>query len=355
MRVSLKGIHEVQKKNPDGTVKATYVYAWRGGPRLKEKPGTPAFHAEYAAAVATRKQAPDDTVFGLVAAYKQASEFTTKRPKTRKDYLRYLKLIEEEFGDMPIEALSDRRVRNDFRVWRDKMVETPRAADFAWSVLARVFSVAKDRGKIDVNPCERGGRLYEADRTDCIWTEEMCQTAREEFPEHLRWVFMLALYTGQRQGDLLALPWSAYKNGRINLRQSKTGARVSIKVAAALKAELQQIPKRSPIILTTTERQPWTSDGFRASWGKACKKWGITGVTFHDIRGTAVTKLAELGSTAEQIATITGHSLDDVNSILDAHYLSRTNALGDAAIARLDRNERRRKSVKSAVNQSAEE
>jgi hypothetical protein len=28
--------------------------------------------------------------------------------------------------------------------------------------------------------------------------------------------------------------------------------------------------KRSPIMLTNSDGKPWTSDGFRASWRKAC-------------------------------------------------------------------------------------
>ena len=38
-----------------------------------------------------------------------------------------------------------------------------------------------------------------------------------------------------------------------------------------------------------------------------------------------------------EIATITGHSLRDVRSILDAHYLHRDPALADAAITKLER------------------
>ncbi|MGY3289945.1 hypothetical protein ACVWWP_003012 [Bradyrhizobium sp. LM3.6] len=49
---------------------------------------------------------------------------------------------------------------------------TPRKADLAWTVLARILSFAKDRGIITSNPCERGGRLYVADRRDKIWTEQ---------------------------------------------------------------------------------------------------------------------------------------------------------------------------------------
>ncbi|MFL5101979.1 MAG: hypothetical protein ACJ8E5_15410 [Xanthobacteraceae bacterium] len=65
-------------------------------------------------------------------------------------------------------------------------------------------------------------------------------------------------------------------------------------------------------------------DGFRASWRKACVAAGIVGVTFNDLRGTAVTRLALAGCTEAEIATITGHSLRDVRSILDAHYAPRS-------------------------------
>jgi hypothetical protein len=33
-----------------------------------------------------------------------------------------------------------------------------------------------------------------------------------------------------------------------------------------------------PLILTNSDGKPWTSDGFRASWGKACKAAGVIGV-----------------------------------------------------------------------------
>jgi integrase len=123
------------------------------------------------------------------------------------------------------------------------------------------------------------------------------------------------------------------------LRQSKTDVRVSIPVGAPLKAALDELAKskHGPIILTTTDQQPWTSDGFRTSWRKACQKAGIVGVTFNDLRGTAVTRLALAGCTEAEIATITGHSLRDVRSILDAHYLHRDPALAESAIRKLER------------------
>jgi integrase len=100
---------------------------------------------------------------------------------------------------------------------------------------------------------------------------------------------------------------------------------------------LDATPKRSTIILTTIDGKPWTSDGFRASWRKARIAAGINGVTFNDLRGTAVTRLALVDCTEAQIAAITGHTLRDVRSILDAHYLHRDPALADAAITKLER------------------
>ena len=111
-------------------------------------------------------------------------------------------------------------------------------------------------------------------------------------PEHLRLAFMLALWTGQRQGDLLRLPWSAYDGTTIRLKQGKTGARVTIPVGAPLKAMLDATKKRAVTILATENNTAWTSSGFRASWRTACKRAGVSGVTFHDLRGTAVTRLA---------------------------------------------------------------
>jgi integrase len=120
------------------------------------------------------------------------------------------------------------------------------------------------------------------------------------------------------------------------LRQSKTGVRVQIRVGAPLKAALDAAPKRSTIILTTIDGKPWTPDGFRASWGKACKTAGVVGVTFHDLRGTAVTRLALAGASEAEIATVTGHSMRSVRAILDTHYLARDPALGESAILKLE-------------------
>jgi integrase len=346
MRVSLKGLHRVTAKGH------TYYYAkrGRGGPRIETtaEPGTAEFMAAYNAAVAKIKPKVTGRVLDLIVLFKRSTEFTGLAPRTQADYHKHLKVIEAKWSKVPIEALSDRRIRGDFKEWRDALAKKSlRQADYAWTVLQRVFSVAKDRGRITVNPCEKGGRLYEADRTDKLWTDDHVDRFTAAASAHLHLPLMLALWTGQRQGDLLQLPWAAYDGEFIRLRQGKGKRRVKIPVGAPLKAMLDKAPRVADVILTTTRGTAWTEDGFRASWGKACGRAGIDDVTFHDFRGSAVTRLFMAGATVAEIASITGHSLRDVEAILDAHYFGRTTELAVSGIAKLER-------VKPTVKPSSE-
>jgi hypothetical protein len=70
--------------------------------------------------------------------------------------------------------------------------------------------------------------------------------------------------------------------------------------------------------------------------GKLSDRDGIGDLTFHDLRGAAVVRLAIAGATVPQIATFTGHSLKDVEAILDAHYLGRDIQLAEAAVLKLE-------------------
>ena len=278
-------------------------------------------------------------VLSILQGYQASEDFRGLAASTRRSYAQLIVRIEKEFGDFPLTALTDRRTRGVFMSWRDRIAAGSgrRQADYAWSVLARVLSWALDRGLTAANPCTHGGRLYRGSRRESIWTAADEATFLERAPTHLHLPLLLALWTGQRQGDLLCLPWSAYDGKTIRLRQGKTGARVVIPVGVPLKAALDVAAKRSTIILTNSEGKPWTSDGFRASWRKACTAAGVTGVTFHDLRGTAVTRLAVAGATEAEVATITGHSLRSVRAIIDTHYLSRDPALGESAIRKLEK------------------
>jgi integrase len=340
MRVHLKGLNSSRMRLADGSI-VTYWYAWRGGPRLHGEPGSPEFIASYNEAVAAKVAPQAGVLQSILQRYQAASEFTGLAERTRRDYVVQIKLIEKKFADFPLVALTDKRARHIFREWRDQLaLKSKRQADYAWSVLARVLSWGLDRGLVNANPCEKGGRLYRGSRADKTWTHDDERAFLARAPAHMHLPLLLALWTGQRQGDLLRLPWTAYDGTRIRLKQSKTQRRISIPVGEPLKRAIDAAKSaRAPsvTILVTSEGQPWTPDGFRSSWRKACARAGIVGVTFHDLRGTAVTRLALCGCTEPEIATFTGHSLNDVRSILEVHYLQRDPALADSALRKLEK------------------
>lgn len=328
----MKGLNRISKKLADGT-SVTYHYAWKGGPRLPGKPGDPEFLAAFNKAVATKEAPLAGTLQTVLNAYQNSARFTDLGEKTRRDYVRMIRKIETDFGDFPIAALSDRRTRGEFLHWRDRLAQASRRqADYALSVLALIFAWALDRGLVPMNPIERPGKTYRSRRIDSIWTIENERRFLEKAPPHIGLAFMLALWTGQRQGDLLRLQWSAYDGETIRLRQGKTGVRVSIKVGEPLKQILDSTDRTISTVLATSRNASWTESGFRSSWRTACAAAGIDGLTFHDLRGTAVTRLAIAGATTPEIGTITGHALKQVEAILDSHYLSRDSALGLSAI-----------------------
>ena len=338
MRVHLRGINSKRKKLADGSVK-TYYWAWKGGPPLRGEPGTPEFIASYNEAVAQKAAPRTGVLLALLFRFQESAEFQFGiSPRKRRDYVKQIKRIERAFGDFPIKALDDPRATAIFLEWRDRLAQTSlRQADYAYGTLSRILSWALKRRLIATNPCAKGGKLYQGTRIDKVWSDEDVERFLRIAPPYLRLAMLLAINTGQRQGDLLRLPWSAYDGTTIKMKQRKTGAYVPIPVSDALRAALDAASKRSPIILTSSEDKPWSESGFQSAWGKATMRAGIRGLTFHDLRGTAVVTLARAGCNEVEIYSITGHKPSDVRAILTAHYLPRDAEVASNAIAKLNR------------------
>jgi integrase len=340
VRVHLKGIHAVRVKLATGA-SATYHYAWRGGPRLTGEPGSPEFLASYTAAHASRRQPDAAKLHGVIAEFRASEDFKGLAPRTQSDYTKHFSKIEQKFGTLPLDALEDVRVTRDFLEWRDAMA-SPKQADYHFSTLMRLLSWARGRGLTSYRPPERVPHLYQSDRSEMIWEDTQIAAFMAAASEPLQRALVLALETGQRQGDLLRLPWSAYQadeQGRlwIRLRQSKGGGRpVNVPVTRRLRNVLDNSKRTATVILTDGRGLPWPEKRFRKYWLAACRKAGISGLHFHDLRGTAVTRLAEAGCEIPEIASITGHSLRSVSAILDK-YLARTDKIALAAIAKLER------------------
>jgi hypothetical protein len=206
MRVVLKGIDGAIKRLADGSTR-TYYYAWRGGPRLEGQPGAPEFVASYNAAVAERPgRRNGKMVEGIVDAYLDSQDFATKRDRTRrlsKDRSENRGRVRRHADCSAHQQGRPRRVSCDGATILRSV--RPRQADYAYAVLALLLSWPTGRGTIDVNPCERGGKLYSATRADKGWCEDVRAAFLSRASHALSLAFLMAIWTGQRQGDLLAL------------------------------------------------------------------------------------------------------------------------------------------------------
>lgn len=140
-------------------------------------------------------------------------------------------------------------------------------------------------------------------------------------PPPMRLAMILALETGQRQGDLLRLSWSSIDDGLVQLVQSKTGVHVAIPVSPSLQREIdRRRGAKSEPVLVKADGRPWDrrGNGFRSAWRATCQAAGVTGVTFHDLRGTFITHKLSQGWAPIEVAMCTGHALRDLAS-LDAY------------------------------------
>lgn len=348
VRVNIKGIFATYKTLRDGT-RRTYWYHRATGARLRGEPGSPEFMADHAAAEKSTRDRLAGSFNGMIRDYTLSGEFAELAPSTQADYRRLLTYAEREFGTMPLAALADRRVRVDFFAWRDRVGKEsgPRAADYRLSAISAMLTWAVERGLLEFNHLKDFRRLYHADRSQQVWLPEHVSAFMKAAPVELRRALILALHTGQRQGDLLRLTWSAFDGKAISLRQGKSrrrgrpGRLVTVPCTKALRRMLARMPRVALQILTTAKGKPWRPYTFRHEWQKASAAAGILGLHFHDLRGTAVTMLAEAGCTSPEIAAITGHDLRHVEVILDK-YLARTRGLAEAAIEKFE-NARRTK------------
>jgi hypothetical protein len=83
VRVVLQGIHKVKKRLASGDIKIHYC-AWRDGPAIHAKPGTPRVGACRNDAHSTIRQPRAGTLMTIIAEYKAAPEFTRLAPSGRR-------------------------------------------------------------------------------------------------------------------------------------------------------------------------------------------------------------------------------------------------------------------------------
>lgn len=249
------------------------------------------------------------TVGDLIIAWEGSPSWAKLAQNTKNQYstyARHLLAIEKELvkkvGRPTLLDLRDVVVKNRGPGAGIAFARTASAA-FGWAV---------QRGWLDHSPATRMQKEIEHGHLP-TWTEEDVTLALAMLPEYLRRPVVLALYTGQRRGDLIAMPWSAYDGAKIRLVQEKTDQTMVLPAPPELRAELDYWRKRDPggsRILTNKFGKPWRqAPNLSKQLGDALAKIeGFPpGRNIHGLRKLAATRLAEAGCTLHEIAAITGH------------------------------------------------
>lgn len=317
-----------------------FAYYRRGGKRVRIRGelGSDLWRAEYerihagfgAPELPNLSDARPGTFAGLWRAYLLSHDFKRLARGTQAGYRRLIEPLVDDFGDLPVATLQTKHVRG----WRDEMAETPRKANGMVTVLRILLAWGIEREWRKDNPAKgikplRYKRVPHRPWTD---TEVEAMTGPEAGAGALP--VLIALYTAQRLGDVLSLPWSAYDGDTITLRQSKTGAELVIPVHPILRAALDVTPRLHSVICTRPDGQPWKIDHFKHSFAAARRKLGLPDdLHFHGLRHSAASRLAEAGASHAEIASITGHKTLSMVS----HYAAgaRQKSLAKAAIAKL--------------------
>ena len=240
----------------------------------------------------------------LICQYTAAPEFKQLAPATRKNYQHFLRLLEEA-------SLTNKPVAKIDSAWvhrlRDGMGETqPRSANGLVSMLSILLNFGMLRGWCLDNPCKqvrklKGGKSYEP------WPEVAIERFRAEGNPRMVWALELAIYTGQRRGDVLAMQWGHIEDGCISVAQQKTKARLLIPVHPDLAAVLEDIPRVGTTIVHRKDGRAYTGTGFSAIFRREQQRLGLGGLQFHGLRATAATRLVEAGATDREAMSVTGH------------------------------------------------
>jgi len=164
------------------------------------------------------------------------------------------------------------------------------------------------------------------------------RTSRSDVRLYLPLFIVLGFYTGARKEAILSLRWSQVNLETRRINFAREDGRVTSKGRAH-----NQIPQRLMTFLRLAHRRRYSDIGYvihdkgkpvldiggawngdpegfvQGSFGRACKRAGIVGVTPHTLRHTCGTWMAQQGVPLRDIGAILGHS-DERTTLLYAHH-----------------------------------
>jgi hypothetical protein len=129
-------------------------------------------------------------------------------------------------------------------------------------------------------------------------------------------------------------PAARYSGSAIRLRQQKTGALLDVPTHPVLREHLDALARSSTSLTIITYRgRPGEISAVQRTVPADRDRAQIDGQA-RDLRRTAMVRMAEAGPTVPQIASVSGHSIEATQRVLET-YLPRNRALAEIAISRL--------------------
>jgi integrase len=133
--------------------------------------------------------------------------------------------------------------------------------------------------------------------------EALDEALRQHGNPLVRSVFLFAIHTGMRRGEILSLNWSAIslQARTAHLAITKNGHSRDVPLSPAAIAVLRELPHREG------KAFPIGIDALRYGLSKAMEQAGVENFHLHDGRHEALSRFAELGLSVIELSSISGH------------------------------------------------
>ena len=215
------------------------------------------------------------------------------------------------FAGRPVADIDRREVRNWFVSPRAK----PVAADRSMPVLSVIMREAEAMGlrSEGSNPC-RGIRRYpRKGRERFLSDNEICRLAATLSARVGRQPLQVAavrllLLTECRKSEILTLRWPDYREGRLFLRDSKTGAR-KVPLNSQARSILEREPRGgSPFVFPSPLDPSRPRSHTLSLWHRVRRQANIDDVRLHDLRHTHASHAVMNGVPVPVVSRLLGHS-----------------------------------------------
>jgi integrase len=220
--------------------------------------------------------------------------FPRLKPSTQAMRRNILERFRAKHGHKPVAQLERRHIEDMIAA----MAKTPHAANNLLKVLRHLLEHAIDISLIEANPALKVKKFKITGDGIHTWTEdEVAQfIAHHSAGSRAYLAMMLMLWTGQRKSDAVRMGWQHMRNGKIAVRQEKTGTPLLIPISPELAEALALVPRTNMTFLLTERGAPFTAAGFGNWMRDRCDEAGLPQCSSHGLRKLTATRLAELAA-----------------------------------------------------------